>query len=155
MFLSVTGCAEPMTQLCKLKVILQGHVIYPSIHVRSISRKPFQRFSLNFTQMFLLVRRWAKHMTQLRTNGQGHRSWSVNLSFNSVSVPYLNSLRFSLNFTQMFLIVRRCTEHMTQLPSLNPLNDFHYFSFYLILYVPSTILQLCRDQSSWVEPVLS
>ena len=25
--------------------------------------------------------------------------------------------------------------------------------FYLILYVPSTIFQLCRDGSSWVEPV--
>ena len=25
----------------------------------------------------------------------------------------------------------------------------------LILYVPSTILQLCRDRSSWVEPELS
>ena len=25
----------------------------------------------------------------------------------------------------------------------------------LILYVPSTILQLCRGRSSWVEPVLS
>ena len=27
--------------------------------------------------------------------------------------------------------------------------------FDLILYVPSTIFQLCRDGSSWVEPVLS
>ena len=27
--------------------------------------------------------------------------------------------------------------------------------FYLILYVPSTIFQLNRDESSWVEPVLS
>ena len=27
--------------------------------------------------------------------------------------------------------------------------------FYLILYVPSTIFQLNRDGSSWVEPVLS
>ena len=27
--------------------------------------------------------------------------------------------------------------------------------FDLILYVPSTISQLCRDGSSWVEPVLS
>ena len=26
--------------------------------------------------------------------------------------------------------------------------------FDLILYVPSTIFQLCRDGSSWVEPVL-
>ena len=27
--------------------------------------------------------------------------------------------------------------------------------FDLILYVPSTIFQLCRDGSSWVKPVLS
>ena len=29
------------------------------------------------------------------------------------------------------------------------------FLFDLILYVPSTIFQLYRDGSSWVEPVLS
>ena len=27
--------------------------------------------------------------------------------------------------------------------------------FDLILYAPSTIFQLCRDESFWVEPVLS
>ena len=58
MFLSVTECAEPMTMLHKLKVkvTLQGLVIYPLICVRSISPEPFERFSLNFTQMFLSVR---------------------------------------------------------------------------------------------------
>ena len=30
-----------------------------------------------------------------------------------------------------------------------------FFCFVLILYVPSTIFQLNRDGSSWVEPVLS
>ena len=30
-----------------------------------------------------------------------------------------------------------------------------FFLFDLILYVPSTIFQLYRDGSSWVEPVLS
>ena len=30
-----------------------------------------------------------------------------------------------------------------------------FYLFDLILYVPSTIFQLCRDGSSWVEPVLS
>ena len=35
-------------------------------------------------------------------------------------------------------------------------NAFILICFYdLILYVPSTIFQLCRDRSSWVEPVLS
>ena len=29
------------------------------------------------------------------------------------------------------------------------------FLFDLILYVPSTIFQICREGSSWVEPVLS
>ena len=29
------------------------------------------------------------------------------------------------------------------------------FLFDLILYIPSTIFQLCRDRSSWVEPGLS
>ena len=31
----------------------------------------------------------------------------------------------------------------------------HFCLFDLILYVPSTIFQLNRDKSSWVEPVLS
>ena len=32
---------------------------------------------------------------------------------------------------------------------------FIFILFDLILYVPSTIFQLCRDGSFWVEPVLS
>ena len=32
---------------------------------------------------------------------------------------------------------------------------FKLFLLDSILYVPSTIFQLCRDESSWVEPVLS
>ena len=58
MFLSVRRCAEPMTRLhrLKVKVTIQSHGIYPSILVSSISPEPFERFSLNFTQMFLSVR---------------------------------------------------------------------------------------------------
>ena len=33
--------------------------------------------------------------------------------------------------------------------------DFKVCLFDFILYVPSTIIQLYRDGSSWVEPVLS
>ena len=57
--------SEPMTQLPRLnvKVILQGHGIYPSIFVCSISPKPFEQFSLNFTQMFLSVIQCAEPMT--------------------------------------------------------------------------------------------
>ena len=60
--------------------------------------------------------------------------------------------------------VNFCEEsHQNQVGALacsnfNP-NDFmnHWFVclFDLILYVPSTIFQLYRDRSSWVEPVLS
>ena len=46
--------------------------------VRSISPEPFDRFSWYFTHMFLLVRRCAKHKTQLprlevKVTGQGQR----------------------------------------------------------------------------------
>ena len=56
----------------------QGHEIYPSNHVHSIYPEPLERFSLNFTQTFLSVRRCAEPMTQLhRLNVnvtlQGHR----------------------------------------------------------------------------------
>ena len=33
--------------------------------VRSLSPEPLKRFSLNFTQMFLSVRQYVEHMTQL------------------------------------------------------------------------------------------
>ena len=50
-------------------------------------------------------------------------------------------------------------ENQPQIPELknNPENFHQCFVclFDLILYVPSTIFQLCRDGSSWVEPVLS
>ena len=69
MSLSVRQCAEPMNWVCglKVKVNLQGHRIYPlQFPVCSISSEPFERFSLNFTQMFsFLARRCAEHMNQL------------------------------------------------------------------------------------------
>ena len=61
MFLSVRRCEEHMAQLPRLKV--KGHVIYPSFRVRSISPDSFEKISLNFTQMFLSVRRCAEQMT--------------------------------------------------------------------------------------------
>ena len=49
-----------------------------------------------------------------------------------------------------------CIKHLTPLlPALSLPNSFKGFWFDLILYVPSTIFQLYRDGSSWVEPVLS
>ena len=57
-----------MTRLHRLKanVTIQGHVIYPSIFVRSISPKPFELVSFYFIQMFLLVIQYAEPMTQLQ-----------------------------------------------------------------------------------------
>ena len=69
----------------------------------SISPEPIERFSLNFTQMFLSVRRCAEHMTQLhrlKVTGQG------------ISC-LLHIERFSSNLAQLFLSVRRCAEPMT------------------------------------------
>ena len=81
---SVRRCAETMNRVCRLKVNFQGHEIYPlQFPVSSISPEPFERFSLNFTQMFLSARRCAEHMTQLwsvevNVTVQGHRiyPWS-------------------------------------------------------------------------------
>ena len=91
MFLSVRQCAEPMTQLHSLKinVTIQGHKIYSSIFVRSISRQPFELVALIFIQVFFLVGQCAEHMTQPVTQGQDHWSRSRDLSLNLVSVRYL------------------------------------------------------------------
>ena len=49
MFISVRRCAEIMTRLhrLKVKVTLQGHVIYPSIRVRCISPEYFWTLFIN------------------------------------------------------------------------------------------------------------
>ena len=46
-------------------------------------------------------------------------------------------------------------ESLTLLVLLNMVSSYSYCLFDLILYIPSRIFQLCRDGSSWVEPVLS
>ena len=67
-----------MTRLrrLKIKITIQGHVIYPTIRFRSIFPESRKRFSLSFTQFFLSERRYAEHMTQLpklkvKDTGQG------------------------------------------------------------------------------------
>ena len=66
---SMRRCADPMTQLCTFKV--RSHLkVMEFTHqfcVRSISTEPFEQFSLNFTQLFLSVRRCAEPMNQLRS----------------------------------------------------------------------------------------
>ena len=165
-FLSVRRCAEFITRLhrLKIKVTLQDHVIYPSIHGHPISPRYFEQFSINFTRMFLSMKRCAEqNMIQLprlnvKVTGEGHviypsicvRSISPE-SFElftsnftqclsqsdgvQITCPsYLDSRsqvrgytlefrvryispeplgRLSLNFTQMFLSVKQWAEHMT------------------------------------------
>ena len=54
---------------------------------------------------------------------------------------------------------RDATEHAADIACVSPnlTGPLHciLFLFDLILYVPSTIFQLCRDGSSLVEPILS
>ena len=64
-FISVRRCTEPMTQLPRQG---HGHRFTLEFHVRSISPEPFERFSLNFTQMFLSMRRCAEPMFKGKLN---------------------------------------------------------------------------------------
>ena len=59
MFLSVSWCAKSMTQLHRLqvKVLVQAHELTLEFGVCSISPESFERFSLNFDQMLIAVRR--------------------------------------------------------------------------------------------------
>ena len=63
--------------------------------------------------------------------------WSESLLFDSFSFADNGLVHILLTF--LATASSECSE------------DF----FYLIFYVPSTIFQLNRDGSSWVEPVLS
>ena len=103
MSFSVRWCAEPMNRVCRLKVKVsfQGHGIYPfQFPVRSISHEPFERFSLNFTQMFLSARRCTEHMTQLlslevHVKVQGNGIYPATYHQNPLKVVHLTSPKCS------------------------------------------------------------
>ena len=82
--------------------------------VCSISPEPFGRFSLNFIQMFLSVRRCTEPMTpqhRLKVTLQSHGIYpSIRVS--SISPEPFE--RFSLNFTQMFISVTNDSAIQTQ-----------------------------------------
>ena len=65
-----------MTHLCRLKVTLQGHVVYPSIRVRSIFPEPFEGFSFNFAQIPLRETVCRTNDSAMQTQDQGHTSRS-------------------------------------------------------------------------------
>ena len=145
MFLSVRLCAEHITQLPSLnvKVTGQGHVVYPSIRVRSIHP---ERFSLNFTGMFFSVRWCAEHITQLLRDSRSQvKGFTLEFRVRSISPEPFG--RFSLNFTQMFLSVRQCTGHMTQLPIIKFTGLGHVIFIKLHPNVPLSEM-VCRTNDS-------
>ena len=82
-----------------------------------ISPEPFESVSLNFTQVFLSVRRCVEAMTQLprlqkvKVTFQGHGIFTLQFSVWSHRLSSLNVVFF----TQMLPSVRRCAEPMIQL----------------------------------------
>ena len=123
MILSVRQCVLHISRLrrLKVKVTLQGHVIYLSIRVRSISPEPFERFSLIFIQMFLSMRQCAVEPIIWLGRLNVKVTLQVHVIYSSIRVRSVNPEtfgRYSFNFTQMFLSVRRCAVHMIQLPRL-------------------------------------
>ena len=70
-------------------------------------------------------------------------------------MPYIHP-RLDSHIEKNFRLSQLHTLHLT-LILLNPsiYRDLFVCLFDLILYVPSTVFQLYRDGSSWVEPVLS
>ena len=78
MFVSVRQCAEPMIGYTDSGSHFNVMWFTLQICVCSISPESFGGFSLNFTQMFRSVRRWAEHITQLprlKVTGQGIYPW--------------------------------------------------------------------------------
>ena len=63
-------------------------------------------------------------------------------------------IRFQL-FTVLSLTFVTILKILVQGNRFKQVLDLFFVLFGLIHYVPSTIFQLCRDGSSWVEPVLS
>ena len=106
MFLSVRRCAEPITLLRRLKVTVQGHEFYPLVSCRLLNFVPTpylmnpEWFSLNFTQIFLSVRRCAEPMTQLHRLEV--RVWEQGHGFNTlISCPPLISRTLWTIFIQL------------------------------------------------------
>ena len=111
MFLSVSRCEEQMTRLGRLKVTFQSRSWDVSFNFVSAPYlpEPFERFSLNLTQMCLSA---VCRTHDLTMQAQGHTSRSWDLPFNFISPEPFE--QYSLNFTQMFRSVRWCSEPMTQ-----------------------------------------
>ena len=65
------------------------------------------------------------------------------------------NVRFKLSFDITIILKLHFWCEKVKILSLCMLEQYFVCLFDLILYVPSTIFQLNRDGSSWVDPVLS
>ena len=113
--LSESCCAKIMTGLLhrpKVKVTVWGHGFNLEFGVRSISLEHFERFSLNFTQMFTLVRQWAE---PIDADSRLRSQFNVKEVFLEFRVCSTYHQPFSLNFTWMFPWLSRCSESTNQL----------------------------------------
>ena len=111
--ISVRQSAEPMTQLCRLKV---NSWDLPFTFMSAPYLIPFERFfSKLHSNNHLSETVCRTHDSARQTQGQGHTSKSWDLPISFVSVPYLlNPLKdFLLNFTQIIILVKQCAVPMT------------------------------------------
>ena len=109
MFASVRWYAEPITQLCwlKVKVTIEGHQFEPWIlrplHCHSDCLVKFGS-NVRLSEMICRTYKW-----MMQTQGQGHIE-----DYPSLSCSPEPFERFSWNFGQMFALVRQCAEPITQ-----------------------------------------
>ena len=107
MFLLVRQCAEPMTQLqrLKIKVTVQGQRLNPWIFCLLHISEPFERFLSSFCQMLISLRQFAEPLIQL------HRVWvKAHLEFLVCSISQETLKKNPLNFDQMFIWMWRYVE---------------------------------------------
>ena len=103
-----------MPQLHRLKVTLQGHVIYPSVWPTPYLLDPLNDFHKFHQDVPLSEAMCRTNDLATQTQCQGHtsRSWGLPLNLVSFESPQ-PFVRFSLNITQMFLSVSWCADPMT------------------------------------------
>ena len=93
---------------------------------------------------------WFQHFRSTKTSNKFLNAWGKIISAENMWVACMDRLHLSkLTSYDMILYHRNIKVHQSRYLLL------FVCLFDLILYVPSTIFQLYRDRSSWVEPVLS
>ena len=118
----------------------------------SIFPNSFERFSINYTELILSVRRCAEPMTQLCRLKVKCKVMGFTLEFCVCSISWESFERFSLNFTQMFLSVRCCAELISQLQVMVLIKlfpeSFEWFSLHSNVPLSKTV---CRTHDSAMQ----